>query len=261
LGISRYGGRRGKVMMDGGDSDVRHDDDMPEYSLRVSARARRMQLKVTPWGEVEVVVPRHMAISRVPPFVQEHRQWLQRTLARVRALHHERPALVSLLPERVHLAALGEEWRVDYTQGVKSRVTAIVEGEGRVLQVETVADVSPHLPLQIWLHDHARRHLLPWLQTVSEECRLPFVRATVRAQKTRWGSCSARGHISLNRHLLFLPPQSVRYLFIHELCHTVHLNHSRRYWSLVGRHAPDYGAREAELRRAAHQVPLWACAQ
>ena len=130
-----------------------------------------------------------------------------------------------------------------------------------MLRIETVADLPPHLSLQAWLHNHARRHLLPWLQTVSEECRLPFARATVRAQKTRWGSCSARGHISLNRHLLFLSPRSVRYLFIHELCHTVHLNHSRRYWSLVGCHAPDYGAREAELRRAAHHVPLWACAQ
>jgi len=48
---------------------------------------------------------------------------------------------------------------------------------------------------------------------------------------------------------------------VHELCHTVHLNHSRRYWALVARHAPDYGEHEAELRRAAHYVPLWACTQ
>ncbi len=249
-------------MMDGEELDIPRNDETPEYTLRVSARARRLQLKVTPWGKVEVVVPRHVAISHVAPFVQEHRQWLRRTLARVRALHQERPALASLLPERVHFPALGEEWQVNYLPGVKSRVLATTAGDGsRVLQIETISDEPPHLTLQTWLHDHARRHLLPWLRAVSEECGLPFARATVRAQKTRWGSCSARGHISLNRHLLFLQPQSVRYLFIHELCHTVHLNHSRRYWSLVGRHTPDYGAREAELRRAAHLVPLWASAE
>lgn len=238
------------------------DDDLPEYALRVSARARRMQLKVTAWGRVEVVVPRRTAISRVAPFVREHHQWLQRAVDRVRALHHAQPALASLMPERVRLAALSEEWQVNYMQGSRSRVLAITPEDGRrLLQIETVADKPPHIILQAWLRDHARLHLVPWLRAVSEECRLPFTRATVRAQKTRWGSCSARGHISLNRHLLFLPPPSVRYLLIHELCHTVHLNHSRRYWSLVGRYAPDYGAREVELRRAAQHVPLWASSE
>jgi predicted metal-dependent hydrolase len=58
---------------------------------------------------------------------------------------------------------------------------------------------------------------------------------------------------------LFLPPRLVRYIMVHELCHTVHLNHSRRYWGLVSRFEPDYAACEAELRRAARHIPLWAC--
>ena len=65
-------------------------------------------------------------------------------------------------------------------------------------------------------------------------------------QRTRWGSCSNSGTISLNAALLFLEPPLVRYLFIHELCHLIALNHSRRFWAAVARYEPDYrGARPA----------------
>ena len=149
-----------------------------------------------------------------------------------------------------------------HVNGMRPRVRPEIDTDGRrLLRVAVTDDMAMPLALRGWMQGYARQRLLPWLQAVSEECRLPFARATVRAQKTRWGSCTARGHISLNRHLLFLQPQLVRYLFIHELCHTVHLNHSQRYWSLVRRYEPDYAVREAELRQAARHVPLWACTQ
>ena len=256
-------GRRGwfgEMIMDSGKLEISHDSDALEYSLRVSLRAKRMQLKVTSWGKIEVVVPTRADITRVAPFVRKHRKWLERTLANVRAMRDAQPALGSLVPGLVHLAALSEEWQVSYAPSARTRVRADIAADGRrLLQIETVEGVAAHIALQGWVHDRARQCLIPWLQEVSGECRLPFARATVRAQKTRWGSCTTQGHISLNRHLLFLPPRLARYVLIHELCHTVHMNHSRRYWALVQRHEPDYAACEAELRRAARYIPLWAC--
>lgn len=245
--------------MDDGKTHIIPDDDTPQYTLRVSMRAKRMQLKVTAWGQVEVVVPRHAAMSQVVPFVRKHRWWLARTLAKLGAMRDGQPTLAATAPESVRLTALDEEWRVIYSRGVRSRLVAAVEPDGRrVLRLAAADDAAARAALRRWLQDYASRRLIPWLQAVSDECGLPFVRATVRAQKTRWGSCSARRHISLNRHLLFLPPPLVRYLFVHELCHTLHLNHSRHYWALVIRHAPDYAAHEAELRRAARFIPWWA---
>lgn len=245
---------------DEGKSEVSPHGDLPQYSLRVSLRAKRMQLKVNHWGRVEVVVPRNVSIGHVAPFVRRHRKWLERALAQVQAARADPPAANPRLPDRVQLLSLGEEWEVGYRQGTRSGFRATAENnERRSLQIDTVNGAAARILLQSWVHDYARQRLLPWLRQVSEECRLPYDRAGVRAQKTRWGSCSARGHISLNRHLLFLPPHLVRYIMIHELCHTVHLNHSRRYWALVGRLAPDFAACESELRRAARHIPLWAC--
>ncbi len=256
-----YYGRRNKVIMNGGNAEILRREDALEYSVRVSARAKRLQLKVTAWGQVEVVVPRHVSISHAAHFLRKHRQWLQHTLDAQRALRDARPALGSLAPDRIHLEGLAEEWQVSYVRGQRARIDAAIEDDGRrLLRVQTADAAAAYVPLQRWMHDYARLRLIPWLRTVSEECRLPYSRAAVRAQKTRWGSCTAIGHISLNRHLLFLPPRLVRYLFIHELCHTVHLNHSRRYWALVSRYAPDFAACESELRGAARYIPLWACA-
>jgi predicted metal-dependent hydrolase len=92
---------------------------------------------------------------------------------------------------------------------------------------------------------------------VSQEIALPFEQVTVRGQKTLWASCSAKTNISLNYKLLFLPPELVRYVFIHELCHTIHLNHSRRFWALVAEKEPRYKQLDAELNKGWIYIPAW----
>jgi predicted metal-dependent hydrolase len=71
----------------------------------------------------------------------------------------------------------------------------------------------------------------------------------VRGQTTRWGSCSARGQISLNWKLMAAPLEVIDYVIVHELAHLVHMNHSRRFWDLVGRFHPDWRSAKAWLSR------------
>ena len=67
-----------------------------------------------------------------------------------------------------------------------------------------------------------------------------YSRITVRDQKTRWGSCSSTGTLSLNYRLMFAPPRVLDYVVIHELCHLTHMNHSREFWNLVASVMPEY---------------------
>lgn len=81
-------------------------------------------------------------------------------------------------------------------------------------------------------------------------------RVGIRTQRTRWGSCSSKGHVSLNA-LLMLAPEDVRdYVVVHELCHLKEMNHSPRFWALVAQVLPDYSAREAWLKENG-QALLW----
>ena len=63
---------------------------------------------------------------------------------------------------------------------------------------------------------------------------------------------------SLNAALMFLPSHLARYVLVHELCHTAHLNHSSRYWALVARHYPEYRTAEREMRRGRDYISRWA---
>lgn len=227
---------------------------LPDYVVRVSPRAKRLQLRVKPCGQVEVVVPRGVALRHVPGFVAEHEAWLRQTLARLNLQHAAQP----LLPESITLPAIAGEWQVSYHPGRRGRVIDHAAAPAAQLQVFGGDEQQQRAALQQWLNQLARECLVPWLEEVSAEVGLPFAGATVRAQKGRWGSCSSRKQINLNRALMFMSPGAVRYLFIHELCHTIHMNHSARYWALVADHEPDHRRFEAELRRALASVPRWA---
>ncbi len=113
--------------------------------------------------------------------------------------------------------------------------------------------------LRRWTAKKARAYLPAWLRQVSAELDLPFDRASLRKQRTRWASCSARRTISINEKLLFVPALLVEYVFVHELCHTVQLNHSRRFWRLVSCYEPNFKTLDRELRRAWRYVPWWMC--
>lgn len=131
------------------------------------------------------------------------------------------------------------------------------EGRGLVVSGET-ADLEAHrAALRGWLADRARERLSSWVASLAQEHGFRFDKVTVRHQKTRWGSCSPRGRISLNLKLLFLPDDLVRHVLVHELCHTVHLDHSSEFWSLVGRYEPDFKVKRSRLRDAWQHVPRW----
>lgn len=221
-------------------------------SVRRSQRAKHVRLKVHHSGQVEVVVPLRFDERRLPAILDAHEGWVQRTLQRVGAT----PAPLQRIsaPQRIILPAIAREWRVEYQEPTGERSFCHQPEEG-ILKVS--GGMRWQAVLKRWMVRQGKRHLVPWLDQVSAELELPYSGVTLRGQKSRWGSCSAKHHINLNYALLFLPPHCVRYLFVHELCHTVHLNHSPHYWALVASKEPDYRRLERELREASRLVPAW----
>ena len=226
--------------------------------IRVSARAKRACLKVNSAGDVEVVVPKGFNQHHIPAFIAQHKTWLTKTIARMKSVRD--PLLDTLRPQRVELTAVNETWQVQYGRRNKHGVSEYRKpGNTLELWLWTPGETAPVTPLlNKWLTAKAKSTLPIWLEEVSAETGLTYTKLSVRAQKTRWGSCSHKKHINLNRALMFLPEDLVRYLMIHELSHTVHLNHSRAFWALVARWAPQYQRYEKLLNQYSAQIPLWA---
>ena len=81
---------------------------------------------------------------------------------------------------------------------------------------------------------------------IAAETGLRYAKLSIRASRTKWGSCSGRNHISLSLFLMTLPEHLRDYVIVHELCHTVHHDHSPRFHALVDRLV---GGREKALNR------------
>ena len=103
--------------------------------------------------------------------------------------------------------------------------------------------------VQARLRELAERELPPRTRELARVHGISIRSVTVRGQKTRWGSCSARGAISLNWRLIQAPPFVLDYLIIHELMHRQQMNHSPRYWKLVAAAFPRYREAEAWLKK------------
>ncbi|MDR3628564.1 MAG: M48 family metallopeptidase, partial [Ignavibacteriaceae bacterium] len=77
-------------------------------------------------------------------------------------------------------------------------------------------------------------------------------KVTIRNQKTRWGSCSARGNLSFNFNLVRYRKEIIDYVIVHELCHLKEMNHSNKFWNLVEKICPDYKALRRELKKGSN---------
>ncbi len=227
------------------------------YTVRESARARRVSLRVVPARGLEIVVPagRRRALD-VARLLHRHRRWIRAALERAAA---RPPAPPWGVPGRIVLPAVGRAWSVSVREQPARGVTIRERPDGWLQVSGGVArEADCRRAFQRWLRRQAARHLPPLLQGISQELGRPYAGLGIRCQRARWGSCSRRGRISLNARLMLLAPELVRYVLVHELCHTRELNHQPRFWRLVAAACPAYRALDRALRNAWPALPAWA---
>lgn len=229
------------------------------YRVREHAQVRSLRLKVSLDRGLEVVVPPGFDWQQIPALVQQKQAWIEAALQQMEAQRRLcAPESLQSQPSQIKLRAIDQVWRVEYGQTSSGSVSIrSSHGDQLWIQGKTTDLGACQEALRRWLQRMAQQYLVPWLQVKSQEAHLSFPKVVIRNQKTRWGSCSRYQTISLNSQLLFLPPHLVDYVLLHELCHTVHLNHSPAFWDLLSQKMPDYGFCARELRQAWRYVPLW----
>jgi predicted metal-dependent hydrolase len=223
-----------------------------ELRIRESKRARTISIQVFSHGGVEVVAPPRTSPTEIELFVRTHKAWIAKSQAQLLGkLADTGP----LLPESIHLRAFDEVIAVEYQQMSKPRWR---EQAGTLFLQCVKQDAFECYPiLHRWLVERARKNLPQRLNQLASLVGLSPNRIQIRRQKTRWGSCSSRGTISLNAAILLLEPELADYVIIHELCHLKHLNHSKRYWKFVERFVPDYREKDKTIDQFWDTAPLW----
>ncbi len=190
------------------------------YTVRRSSRARRVRVNVHTQTGVEVVLPQRAPEREAAAAIVELRPWIERRLAEARATM----AVLALRGETLPYLDGTLQLRAE-----PGRTRAHRRGETLL-----VPEGDSRAAIERFYRRAARAEIEPRLDRASAAAGLRYTGLDIRAQRTRWASCSARGRMSFNWRLLLAPERILHYVVWHEVCHLAVLDHSPRFWALLG---------------------------
>lgn len=230
-----------------------------DVAIQRKAYRRTISLTLKVNGEIRVIAPRTAPLPKIQAFLIANREWLRTNLRRYEELREKHPP--KRFVEGEEFPFFGTMVRLQFRFGDLAKARASVRDGLLVVELPAsereriergprpradVADAVARL-----YEAEGRRVLAARAAVLSERMQLRPSALSFRSQKTRWGSCSSRGRVSLNWRLAIAPLEVVDYVIAHELAHLKHYDHSPAFWRLVATQIPDYRERRAWLR--AHQ--------
>jgi predicted metal-dependent hydrolase len=194
------------------------------YRLERSRQVKRMNLHVDASSVVVLKVPPRQSEAGGLRFMMEHGEWICQTLQTRKAL----PRLQTYLMQNPRVAIAGRWYglEVSFKKGL---CQYLIEESARRVYLTIDPSHAAEPQLVTLLRGVARQYLPPRLLDFARRFRLKVHGVTVRDQKSRWGSCSETGAISLNWRLLLIPPCLQDHVLVHELAHLRHFDHSPKF--------------------------------
>ncbi|WP_375456571.1 M48 family metallopeptidase [uncultured Methylobacterium sp.] len=221
--------------------DIVHDGECYRIAVRRRPTARRLTLRVSAaTGEVVITLPARSAIATAQRFAASHGGWIAARLARV--------------PERVPFAdgavlpLRGVPHRV-VRRGSRSGVTRAEAGGAEPILSVSCGEEYVARRVRTFLEREVRGDLDRAVAHYAVKLGQGPARITIRDTRSRWGSCTAGGALNFSWRLILAPPLVLDYLVAHEMAHLREMNHSSRFWTLLGGLCPEVEAAEAWLKR------------
>lgn len=210
-----------------------------EAQIRTNPRARRLTLRLDATGQPVVTVPRFTPKWFVHQFLNSQRDWITKHQQRLR---QEKSKFLS----DAQISLFGQIYQlVEQATGDASSVK--IQEKTVVVKVHTGKTTKKIL--ETFLKNTASHYLIPRVHQLAKAMKVDFKRLTLRAQTTRWGSCSSAGNLNFNWKLVHFAPKIIDSVIIHELAHRKHLNHSVNFWRFVEKFDPDYRLHRGWLKR------------
>lgn len=215
------------------------------YEVRRSTRARRARIVVHQWDGVEVVVPVRAPADTAERLVRSHGAWLLARLA-------ERPAPPAPLCDGAEIPWRGARLLLQVREGRgRPRLTE----HALALQLPDPSDGDAlRVSLERVARAEARRLLDGEVAVAAAALGVRVAALSIRDPRTRWGSCTSAGRLSFSWRLVLAPPEVLRYVAVHEVCHIVEPNHQPPFWAVVDRVMPGWRAQRLWLRRHGREL-------
>ena len=212
----------------------------------IRSKRRTVALIVEYDGSVTVRAPMRLPESAIREFAEKHIDWVVKKKAEMRAVIP--PPQKQYQPGETFLY-LGKEYPLEVVPGQHTKL--ILDDRFKIAES---ASGNAEPVFQKWYRQQASHLILERVKFFAELHQLQYEKIKITSARTRWGSCSPKSTLSFSWRLMLTPPEVIDYVIIHELAHTVHHNHSKRFWTLVEKFLPDYRARRKQLRQYGQQA-------
>jgi len=214
---------------------------LPDYVAIEKRPVKVARVKVSPKGEVQIILPNWLPKKYAAQLYSQKRQWIEKK--RKEALT-PRPVFKEVGVDEMLL------WGDIFDTKYIDQNIEYIDKSIKIVYIKISSlnnDSLKKLYIQI-----AKEYLMERTAYLADAQGFSYSRLTIRNQKTRWGSCSSKRNISLNYKLVKMPTVVSDYIILHELAHTRYLNHSMEFWSLVEHICPKYKQHKIWLKQYGH---------
>ncbi len=219
--------------------------EIPELGLvvkiRRTSRAKNVQIKISN-GQAILVIPKASSSQRAMTFLHSRLDWIAKNLAKQQKID---------FAENSSITILGKKYDIIYTNSLQGRI----ELKDNQLLVH-----AKSINLERRIKKFLSSMLLDKITTIAKEISLKlgvsFKKITVKDISSKWGSCSSLGNLSFALKLIFTTEEALRYVVAHEVCHLVEMNHSKRFWALVGSVYPEWQSPALWLKQHGKDITL-----
>ncbi|WP_291927534.1 SprT family zinc-dependent metalloprotease [Candidatus Thioglobus sp.] len=212
-----------------------------DYQL-IRSQRKTLSLQINQNAELIVRAPNRLSVKKIEQFIDEKSDWIDKKSS---SMHANKPRKPSYTEGKKFLY-LGNEYPLNID-------TANAKGlrfDGQTFSLSTGGKQE----FLAYYKAAFKKIALPRLEYYAKKHHLNYNQVRLKTQKTLWGSCSSANNINLNYLLIMAPMSVVDYVIVHELCHTIHKNHSKDFWHLVGQILPNYKASKSWLKEHGHKL-------
>jgi len=210
----------------------------------IRSNRKTLSLSINENADLVVRAPRLVSDDEIQKFISEKSVWIENKQRLIKAQLKDNANLIS---QCLYLGSL-------YPLKIDNNIIKPISFNGHMFTLSNVNRERISLPLKSWYKKRFIEVALPRLSYFSDKHKIKFNQVRVKEQKTLWGSCSSKNNINLNYLLIMAPMKVIDYVIVHELVHTIHKNHSAKFWQKVETIMPKYKDARYWLKENGHQL-------
>lgn len=224
-------------------------DEIGEVLLRKSRRAKRINISIKPFEGIVVSFPYCVSYKVAEEAARSKKDWINKNFPKIKDYEKKRIVYTeeTKFNTRSHRLVIGKKNDGDISVTIRNGKIFVKYPEILFVESEEV-QAAIRVGIDRALHKEAKDYLPAKVENLAQEFGFSYNEVYCKNLKSRWGSCSIRNNINLNIQLMRMPEELIDYVVLHELCHTVHKNHSKRFWNKLDSVIPNAKSIDRKLR-------------